>query len=195
MAQSADHKILYPVLEKRFYDEKAGAYETVNGQPVDRMLEFHVDTGKFADIVRYYPLDDASDSIGDFNMIDDHRALVIERDQNQGDARDGWAPHPAKDKRIYLIDLNKMDANNVLQKIAYIDLLDIKDPNHIAPRGSENGVFTFPFDTIENVDRIDADHIVVANDNNYPFDISRQQGVQDDEEFIILDVADFLKAD
>ncbi|HEY4199987.1 MAG TPA: esterase-like activity of phytase family protein [Devosiaceae bacterium] len=195
MAQSADHSILYPMLEKSFFDEKAKAFETVDGKPVDRVLEFHVADGKFADTIRYYPLEDPTDSIGDFNMIDDHRALIIERDQNQGDARDGWAPKPAKLKRIYLIDFNKMDANNVLQKVGYIDLLDIKDPDHLAPRGSKDGVFTFPFDTIENVDRIDQDHIVVANDNNYPFDVSREQGKQDDEEFMILDVADFLKAE
>lgn len=195
MAQSADHNILYPLLEKTFFDEATQKFETIGGKPVDRMFEFHVDTGKFADTVRYYPLEDPTDSIGDFNMIDDHRALIIERDQNQGDARDGWAKNPAKLKRIYLIDLDKMDENHVLQKIAYIDLLDIKDPNHLAPRGSKDGVFTFPFDTIENVDRVDETHIVVANDNNYPFDVSREQGKQDDEEFMILDVADFLKAD
>ena len=121
--------------------------------------------------------------------------MIIERDQNQGDARDGWAAKPAKLKRVYLVDIDKLDANNVIQKIGYIDLLDIKDPKGVAPRGTENGVFTFPFDTIENVDRIDAGHIVVANDNNFPFDVSREKGRQDDNEFITLDVADFLKAE
>jgi hypothetical protein len=194
MAQSADGKILYPLLEKTFYDETAQAFEKVDGKPAIRMFEYHIADGKFADTVRYYPLEDPTDSIGDFNMIDDHRALIIERDQNQGDARDGWAPMPAKLKRVYLVDLTKMDASNVLQKIAYIDLLDIKDPNGIAPRGTKDGVFAFPFDTIENVDRIDQNTIIVANDNNFPFDISREKGRSDDNEFIVLDVADFLRA-
>lgn len=195
MAQSPDGKTLYPLLEKTFYDETKQAFETVDGKPAIRMFQFDVATGKFADKIRFYPLEDPTDSIGDFNLIDTHRALIIERDQNQGDARDGWAAKPAKLKRVYLVDIDKLDANNVIQKIGYIDLLDIKDPKGVAPRGTENGVFTFPFDTIENVDRIDAGHIVVANDNNYPFDVSREKGRQDDNEFITLDVADFLKAE
>jgi hypothetical protein len=34
----------------------------------------------------------------------------------------------------------------------FVDLLDIKDPESKARTGSANGVFTFPFVTIENVD-------------------------------------------
>ncbi|WP_375450463.1 esterase-like activity of phytase family protein [uncultured Devosia sp.] len=192
MAQSADGKILYPLVEKTFYDETSKALELVDGKPAIRMLEYHIDAGSWADTVRYYPLEDAANSIGDFNMIDDHRALIIERDQNAGGA---WAPKPAMLKRIYLVDLDKADANGVLQKIGYIDLLDIKDPDGIAPRGTEDGVFTFPFETIEDVDLIDATTIIVANDNNFPYSIGREQGRADDNEFILLDVADLLKAE
>jgi hypothetical protein len=32
-----------------------------------------------------YRLEDGSTSIGDFNMIDDRRALIIERDDGEGD--------------------------------------------------------------------------------------------------------------
>jgi len=194
MGQSPDGKTLYPLLEKTFFDETKGAMEQIDGKPVIRMLQFDVASGTFADKVRYYPLEDAPNSIGDFNMLDDHRALIIERDQNKGDARDGWAKTPAKLKRVYLVDIDNLDANGVIKKIGYIDLLDIKDPNKLAPRGSKDGVFTFPFDTIENVDRYDATTIVVANDNNYPFDVSREQGKQDDEEFILLTVPDMLNA-
>lgn len=194
MGQSPDGKTLYPLLEKTFFDESKGAFETVDGKPVIRMLQFDVATGTFADKVRYYPLEDAPNSIGDFNMLDDHRALIIERDQNQGDARDGWAKSPAKLKRVYLVNIDDLDANGVIKKVGYIDLLDIKDPNKLAPRGSKDGVFTFPFDTIENVDRVDDSTIVVANDNNYPFDVSREQGKQDDEEFMLLTVPEFLNA-
>jgi hypothetical protein len=83
----------------------------------------------------------------------------------------------------------------VLEKLAYIDLLAIKDPNGVAPRGTENGIFTFPFETIEDVDLVDPTTIVVANDNNYPYSVGRQQGRADDNEFMLLDVADFLKAE
>jgi hypothetical protein len=55
-------------------------------------------------------------------------------------------------------------------------------------------VLTFPFFTIENVDKVDDRHIVVGNDNNLPFSSSREPNKADDNEFILLEVADFLKA-
>ena len=56
------------------------------------------------------------------------------------------------------------------------------------------GVFTFPFFTIEDVMRVDDTHIMVANDNNLPFSGGREIGKAADNEFILLDVADFLAA-
>lgn len=35
----------------------------------------------------------------------------------------------------------------------------------------------------------------VANDNNYPFSMGREEGRADDNEFILLNVADFLAAE
>lgn len=192
MAQSIDGKTLYPLLEKPFYDEEAGANELMDGKPVIRMLEFNIAEARWSDKIRYYPLDDAGNSIGDFNIIDGTRALIIERDNNEGD--DGREKAAAL-KRIYLVDLERADANGVLEKIAYIDLLRIKDPDGIAPRGTKDGVFTFPFVTIEDVDLVDDSTIVVANDNNYPGSTGREAGRADDNEYILLDVADFLKAE
>lgn len=192
MAQSEDGSTLYPLLEKPFYDEAAGALELVDGKPVIRMLEFRVADASWSDKVRYYPLDDAGNAIGDFNIIGGTRALIIERDNGEGD--DG-REKAAVLKRIYLVDLDRADANGVLEKIAYIDLMAIKDPNGLAPRGSKDGVFTFPFVTIEDVDLVDPTTIVVANDNNYPGSTGREAGRADDNEFILLDVADFLKAE
>ena len=57
-----------------------------------------------------------------------------------------------------------------------------------------DGVLTFPFFTIENVDRIDESHIIVGNDNNLPFSSSRDPNKADDNEFVLLEVGDFLKA-
>ena len=37
--------------------------------------------------------------------------------------------------------------------------------------------------------------IVVANDNNYPFSSGRAPGVADDNEFILLEVGDLLRAE
>ena len=192
MAQSMDGKTLYPFLEKPFYDEASSALEMVGEKPVLRVLEFDVADAGWSDKVRYYPLEDATHAIGDFNIIEGTRALIIERDGGEGD--DG-REKAAAFKRIYLVDLERADEDGVLEKIAYIDLMAIQDPDGIAPRGTKDGVFTFPFVTIEDVDRVDETTIAVANDNNYPGSTGREAGRADDNEFILLDVADFLKAE
>ncbi len=194
MALSMDGKTLYPMLEGAPFDAKSGAYLAKGGKSVLPIFSFDIASGAFGRDVRYYPLEDASNSIGDFNMIDDSRALVIERDQNAGDARDGWAEQPAKLKRVYLIDMKNVDADGVVRKIGFIDLMAIKDPNRVSRTGTKDGVFSFPFETIENVDRIDATHVILANDNNFPFSVGREKGKADNDEFIVLDVADFLAA-
>jgi len=57
-----------------------------------------------------------------------------------------------------------------------------------------DGVLKFPFFTIENVDVVDATHIIVGNDNNLPFSSSREPNKADDNEMILLEVGSFLKA-
>ncbi|MFS4438842.1 esterase-like activity of phytase family protein [Paracoccaceae bacterium GXU_MW_L88] len=190
MAVSEDGATLYPLLEKPVMTEDGP--EMIDGTPVLRMFEFAPESG-WSDTVRYYPLEDASHAIGDFNIIGGTRALIIERDSNQGS--EAFSDAPAAFKRIYLVDLEDRGENGVLRKIASIDLLNIEDPDGIAPRGTEDGVFTFPFVTIEDVDRVDETTIVVANDNNFPFSVGREEGRADDNEFILLDVADFLTAE
>ena len=86
------------------------------------------------------------------------------------------------------------DPEGFVRKIGYIDLLAIKDPEGKARTGAKDGVFTFPFVTIENVDVVDAEHIIVANDNNLPFSSGRQIGKNDDNEFILLRVPELLRA-
>ena len=81
-----------------------------------------------------------------------------------------------------------------VRKISHIDLMKIADPNKKARKPLNDGVLTFPFFTIENVDVVDATHIIVGNDNNLPFSSSRDPNKADDNEFILLEVGDFLKA-
>ena len=106
----------------------------------------------------------------------------------------GLSNVPARFKRVYKIDLSQPHADGFVRKIGFVDLLDIKDPESKARTGSANGVFTFPFVTIENVDVVDADHIVVANDNNLPFSSGRAIGKNDDNELILLRVPELLRA-
>jgi len=90
--------------------------------------------------------------------------------------------------------MNEANVNGPARKIGYVDLLNIADPHKIARKPLENGAFTFPFFTIENVDVIDAHHIIVGNDNNLPFSSSRDPNKADDNELIILNVGNFLTA-
>ena len=115
-------------------------------------------------------------------------------DACNGSARPDCQNVPAKMKRVYKVSLKDADADGFVKKIGYIDLLDIADPKGMAKRGTQDGKFTFPFVTIEDVDMVDADHIVVANDNNLPYSSGRKVGLQDDNEFILLYVPDFLRA-
>jgi hypothetical protein len=193
MAISSDGR-LYPMLEKPIYDAKSRRKETIEGKQVLRIFEFNPANQHWSNRIRYYPLEAGNHAIGDFNIIEGSRALIIERDGGQGDPRDGWSKKPAMFKRIYLVDLDQTDRHGVVKKIAYIDLMNIQDPNGVAPRGTKNGIFTFPFITIEDVDRVDHNTIVVANDNNYPFSVGRKEGQVDDNEFIVLNVRQFLEA-
>ena len=142
-------------------------------------------------------------AIGDFNMIDETTALVIERDNGEG-TQDKACPagqraencfHDlAKFKRVVKIEMNDANVNGPVRKIAYIDLMKIQDPDRKARKTLNQGVLTFPFFTIENVDIVDGRHIIVGNDNNLPFSSSRDPNRADDNEFILLEVEGLLKA-
>lgn len=202
-AASIDGSHLYGLLEGPMWDAATATYETVNGVEASRIIEMDAATLEATGVTYLYPFEANGNAIGDFNFIDENRALVIERDNGQGDAAlacatgqtTGCFPAPALFKRIYLISFEGVEDGGVARKIGYIDLLDIQDPNAVARDGiREDGTFQFPFTTIEDVDMIDATHIIVANDNNYPGSIGRTAGTIDNNEFIILEVGDFLAA-
>jgi hypothetical protein len=191
LALAADGTTLLGMLEGQLYDHESGSYETMGDRPVVRILAFDTTGGGWSPEVRYYPLEDAAHAIGDFNLIDERRALVIERDWQQGDPRLDM-PEPAVFKRVYLVDLEAVDDDGVVSKLGFVDLMAIADPDGIARQGTIDGVFTFPFVTIENVDIVDDRHIVVGNDNNFPFSVGRSPGRADDNELVLLEVEELL---
>ncbi|ODU00056.1 MAG: glycerophosphodiester phosphodiesterase [Rhodospirillales bacterium SCN 65-16] len=202
MAASPDGKFLYPLLEGPLVTE-SGELEAKDGKRFLRILEFDTAKGEYTGKSYKYALDAPTNSIGDFNMIDATSGLVIERDDTEGDAAQACAAGapkadcfnvPAKFKRIYKVDLGQADADGFVKKVGYIDLMDIQDPKKRARQGGKDGKLTFPFFTIENVDLVDADHIIVGNDNNLPFSSGRALGKSDDNELILLKVTDLLKA-
>ncbi len=202
MAIAPDGSVLYPMFEGPLWDAEAGTFEAdADGQEYLRIIEFDLQARSFTDRQWRYRLGENGNNIGDFNMIDATRALIIERDNGEGDPRLACEAEPRSDcfnvpaefKRVYLVDLDRVDADGFLEKIAYVDLMDINDAKGVALRGTIDEQFTFPFVTIEDVDVVDANHIVVANDNNLPFSPGRTIGAADDNEFILLNVGDMLE--
>jgi glycerophosphoryl diester phosphodiesterase len=172
MATSPDGMTLYPMLEGTVAGDPAGAL---------RIYTFDVATESYTGTIRFYPLEDPGHAIGDFTVINDNEFLVIERDGLSGDA--------AAFKKIFKIDLSAVDADGFVAKQVVVDLLNIADPNNLAGMGEP---FRFPFVTIEDVLVLDAETIVVLNDNNYDAKGGRGATVKDPNELIVLRLAEPL---
>ena len=67
-------------------------------------------------------------------------------------------------------------------------------PKRVDARGSVEGLSADRPTDVENVDVVDATHIAVGNDNNLPFSSSRAPNVQDDNELVLLEVGELLRA-
>ena len=211
MAASRDGSKLYALLEGAPWNDAAKAYENVGGKQYLRVLEFDVKTERWTGRHWKYVLEANHHAIGDFNMIDGNisgdgtsaMGLIIERDNGEGTA-DKACPEGVKRtdcfhdlarfKRVYKVELSEANAGGEIRKIGYIDLLNIQDPKRLAKKPLNNGVLTFPFFTIENVDVVDGRHIVVGNDNNLPFSSSREPNKADDNELVLLEVGELLQA-
>jgi len=203
LAMSKDGSKLYGLLEGAIYKDD-GTVETVDGHTAIRVIEFDVAAKKWTGRSWLYPFEDKGASIGDFNMLDETTALVIERDNGAGTKDKACADPkqpkpdcfeaPAELKRVYKIEFNDANVGKAVRKIGYIDLLNIQDPDNKKKAGSKDGVYDMPFVTIENVDRVDATHIIVGNDNNLPFSAGRAVDKADNNEFSLLEVGEFLNA-
>jgi hypothetical protein len=203
MAASKDGRFLYPLLEGPLWDAAAKDWEKVDGKAYLRIMEFDVAAGKWTGRHWKYVLEMPGNAIGDFNMIDATTALIIERDDGEGvpekacpegqNRPDCFRDLP-KLKRVYKVEMTDANAGGPVRKIGHVDLLRIADPDRKARKPLSKGALSFPFFTIENVDVVDADHIIVGNDNNLPFSSSREPNRADDNEFVLLAVPELLKA-
>lgn len=175
--------------------------------PFLRVIAFDPEAGEWTGESVKFQLADGATAIGDFNFIDETRALVIERDNGEGDAAQACAedatytsdcyPNPARVKNIVLVDMSDVSEDGFVRRLGHVDLLDIADPDGVALDGMApaEGPFTFPFFTIEDVVRVDETHILVANDNNLPFSGGRVPGQAAHNEFILLSVPELLSAE
>jgi hypothetical protein len=174
MALSPHGKTLYPMLEKGVAGDPAG---------LRRINELDVASERYTGRIWWYRLDPDSVSIGDMTQLDEHRFLAIERDNNQGPA--------AADKRIYLFDLRKTAPDGTLEKTLVLDLMHIDDPGGISLPGRPGDIglgstFSFPYVTIEDVLPLDAERLLVVNDNNFPFSTGRNPALPDYNDFIVV---------
>ena len=202
MALQPGTNLLWPMLEKPLLGE--------DGQPEGdflRVLVFDPAAGDWTGDSYRFALGEGAAAIGDFNFIDETRALVIERDNGEGDpslkcagepAQDCY-PNPAMVKRVVLVDTADRDADGFIRRIGHIDLMNIADPNGVArletsAQDKPDDRFTFPFFTIEDVMAVSDTQIMVANDNNLPYSAGRELGKAANNEFILLDVPELLAA-
>src|SRR5215471_3573777 len=171
MALSPDGRFLYPLLE--------GPLTTDPDQRRLIINEFDTHRRAYTGRQWFYRLEAPSStgqSIGDLTAVDKGAFLVIERDNFEGAS--------ARFKKIYLIDMSRVDEDGFVVKQEVADLLNLADPDDIARTGT--GIFTFPFVTIESVIPVSGHILGVLNDNNYPFSAGRRPGQPDDNEFILI---------
>jgi hypothetical protein len=191
------------MLEGPLWDTATRDWEMTEGRQYLRILEFSVAEARWTGRQWRYVLDENGLSIGDFNMIDATTALVIERDDNEGVPERACPTGQRAEtcfhalpriKRVWKIEMSETMVGGNVRKVGFIDLLAIQDPNNRSRVPLSGGRFQMPFFTIENVDVVDADHIVVGNDNNLPFSSSRDPNKADDNEMVLLRVPELLRA-
>ena len=177
MALSADGRTLYPALEGALIADPDQRRRVIN--------EFDLRTKRYTGRTWQYRTDDPRWVIGDFTALDEHRFVLIERDDFQG-------AQPDLFKRIYVIDLREVGPDGFLVKHQVLDLMRIRDPRGItaaAPGWIGLGdPFSFPLQSVESVLPLGGDRLLVLNDNNFPGSNGRFPGRPDDTEGIVVDV-------
>jgi hypothetical protein len=178
-ARSIDGKTLYPMLEGALRNDPDPRRRIVN--------EFDLGAKAYTGRTWQYRVDAAFPDavIGDFTALDQHRFVLIERDDAQG--------AEALQKKVYLVDLRRLDAEGYLEKRLVLDLLRIRDPHGISlpARPGEFGVgdpFSFPLQSVESLEVLGGERLLVASDNNYPFSDGRwiARDRPDDTELIVV---------
>jgi hypothetical protein len=181
LALSIDGKTLYPMLEGALIGET---------DPRRRiMYEFDLPTRAYTGRTWWYRTDAEFPNavIGDLTALDQHRFVLIERDDFQG--------AEARQKKIYEIDIRRVGADGYLEKRLVLDLLRIPDPLGISlpARPGEFGVgpiFSFPLQSVESLEVLGGERLLIANDNNYPGNDGRwtARDRPDDVELIVVRV-------
>ena len=179
MAMTPDGKRLYPIIEGALRADPDPRRRVVHEFDLRR----HAYTGRTWQYRVDPEFPDAL--VADFTAVDQHRFVLIERDGGQGVS--------ARQKKVYLVDLRRTGADGYLEKRLVVDLLRIADPAGVSlpARPGEFGVgnpFMFPLESVESLEVLGGERLLVANDNNYPNNDGRWIGRDrpDDTELIVL---------
>ena len=180
MALSSDGSKLYPLLEL-----------PLTGHDAKTLLisEFDIASRSYSGKQFKYKLDDKGSNIGDFILFNASEGIIIERDGSQGDAN-GF-------KKLFRIKLG--NSGEYVSKSELVNLMAIADPAGIAGKGDTGDIamgspFGMPFNTIEDVLIVDANTLLVIDDNNFPFSVGRHKGSgkPDDNEFVLIKLPEAL---
>ncbi|MGY4719662.1 esterase-like activity of phytase family protein [Naumannella huperziae] len=163
---------LYPILEKATTGQDSRSRT---------IFEFDPTSGEYTDNTWTYRTDRADDFVADAYVGADGIPVILERDNFDGAA--------AVVKRLYALPgFASAAADDTLSKELRFDLLKIDNPDKIgAGDGWGTGdPFAFGFVSVEVAIELSNGQVLIANDNNFPFDDARRPGRPDDVELITI---------
>lgn len=173
LASSPGGRYLYPAVEGSLAAES---------DPFRRFIyEFDTQANAYTGRSWQYRTDGEDYRIADMQSLDANRAILIEREDDEGPA--------ATFKRVYLIDRRKVDSQGFLVKTEVADLLNLRNPALIGSGTPGYGVgdpFKFPLQSVEALLPLPGNRILVAQDNNFPDSTGRVPGKTDATEMIVI---------
>jgi len=178
MSSSPDGKYLYPILE--------GA--TVADTDTRRrfMFEFSIDDREFTGRVWQYHTEQPGYLVADMGALDQHRMVVIERDNLSG-------LEAVFFRNVYVVDRRDVGSDGFLEKRKAVDLTAIPDPDLISLPAINVGdvrlgdPFGVACESIEAIHVVDGERLLLGCDNNLP-NKGRNPTLADDNEFIVVKV-------
>ncbi len=172
MAQSANQRFLFPIVEKALADDSDPRRRIVS--------EFDTRTGRYTGRTWAYRVDTDANLVADAQLISPNTLAVLERDDFDGAS--------AVTKRVYQVKLGRTDGTGQLAKSLTVDLLSIANPDRIGEgAGWGTGAeFSFGFQSVETLVPLSGGRLLIANDNNYPGNAARNPGTPDDTEMIVI---------
>jgi hypothetical protein len=152
-----------------------------------RRYVFQYDTRarEFTGQVLQYRTEAPTNLIADMWALSRHRLVLIERDGGRGLA--------ATFRRVYVVDVRRVDASGFLEKTMVVDLTKIPDPDLVSLPAIHPGDLGLgdPFwvmsESVEAIHLIGGQRLLIGCDNNFP-NTGRNPALADDNEFIVVRV-------